>query len=219
MTTRGWDGHRERWFSRRVARQLPQVVIGSGLLGFGIALMASGRLGFGPWVVLAEGVSKRVGVSLGLADILLGIPVLLAWVFIRERPGIATVITAVEVGLVINLGLLILPEPEQLWVRFGTTAIGVLAAGVGIGIYLAADLGPGPRDGLMTGLHRLTGHSIRLIRTGVEAFVLILGFLLGGSIGIGTVLMALGIGPVIQATLGVFDREGRVMQRAPVDEI
>jgi uncharacterized membrane protein YczE len=130
-----------------------------------------------------------------------------------------TAITAVEVGLMINVGQLILPEPEVLWIRLPMSAAGVLVAGTGIGIYLAADLGPGPRDGLMTGFHKRTGHSIRLIRTIVEGSVLVLGLSLGGTIGFGTIVMALGIGPVIQASLGVFDREGRVLQRAPVDEI
>ena len=176
--------------------------------------MASGGLGFGPWSVLAEGISKQVGIALGTADILLGIPILFLWLIVRERPGIGTVASAFGVGLAINAGQVILPEPGLLGWRLAMTVSGVVAVGVGSALYLAADLGPGPRDGLTTGLHRRLGWSIRRVRTHIEGFVLILGFLLGGTVGVGTVLVAFGVGAVIQAALSVFDREGRVMQRA-----
>ena len=204
----------ERWFSRRVVVRLPQVLAGIALLGMGVAMMAAGGLGFGPWAVLAEGLSKQVGIALGTADILLGIPILLLWFFVREQPGIGTVVSVFGVGLAINGGLAVLPEPSFLAWRMVMTVGGVMAVGVGVALYLAADVGPGPRDGLTTGLHRRLGWSIRRVRTTIEGFVLALGFLLGGTVGVGTVLMAFGVGAVIQAALSVFDREGRVMRQA-----
>ncbi|NNL12272.1 MAG: hypothetical protein HKO82_01125 [Acidimicrobiia bacterium] len=204
----------ERWFSRRVLTKMPQLLSGIGLLGFGVALMDAGALGFGPWSVLAEGFADRAGIALGTADILIGIPILLAWVLVRERPGIGTLFNVFGVGLAINAGIVLLPEPEAMGWRIAATTGGMLTAGIGIALYLAADLGPGPRDGLMTGLHRRLGWSIRLVRTTLELGALTAGFFLGGTVGYGTILMAFGIGPVIQAALRVFDREGRVMRRA-----
>ncbi|MCP4251535.1 MAG: hypothetical protein GY778_31240 [bacterium] len=162
--------------------------------------------------MLAEGLSKQIGIALGTADILLGIPILLLWLIVREQPGVGTIVSVFGVGLAINAGLVVLPEPSVLGWRLAMTISGVVAVGVGVALYLAADLGPGPRDGLTTGLHRRLGWSIRRVRTIIEGFVLVLGFLLGGTVGVGTVLMAFGIGAVIQAALSVFDREGRVMQ-------
>ncbi len=206
----------ERWLSRRVFTKLPQLLAGITLLGFGVAMMAAGNLGFGPWSVLAEGVGRQIGVALGTADILLGIPILFAWFIVRERPGVGTLINVFGVGLVINAGTALLPEVNGLWLRTATTVGGVAVIGIGVALYLAADLGPGPRDGLMTGLHRRLGWSIRRVRTTIEVLVLVLGFLLGGTVGLGTVLMAFGVGVVIQAGLTVFDRDGRIMQqRAP----
>jgi uncharacterized membrane protein YczE len=203
----------ERWFSRRVIIRLPQVLAGIALLGMGVAMMAAGGLGFGPWSVLAEGLSKQIGVALGTADILLGIPILLLWLIVHEQPGVGTIASVFGVGLAINGGLAVLPEPSVLGWRMAMTISGVVAVGVGVALYLAADLGPGPRDGLTTGMHRRLGWSIRRVRTTIEGIVLVLGFLLGGTVGVGTVLMAFGVGAVIQAALSVFDREGRVMQQ------
>jgi uncharacterized membrane protein YczE len=201
----------ERWFSRRVVTRMPQFLAGIALLGFGVALMDAGRLGFGPWSVLAEGVSIQSGIALGTADILIGIPVLFGWLIVRERPGLGTVINVFGVGLAINAGIALLPRPDLIVTRGAFTTAGVVAVGVGSALYLAADLGPGPRDGLMTGLHRRLGWSIRRVRTTMEITVLVIGFALGGTVGYGTVLNALGIGLVIQASLRVFDREGRIM--------
>ncbi|NNL12423.1 MAG: hypothetical protein HKO63_08605 [Acidimicrobiia bacterium] len=203
----------DRWFSRRVVTRMPQFLAGIGLLGFGVALMDAGRLGFGPWSVLAEGVSIQSGIALGTADILIGVPVLFGWLIVRERPGLGTVINVFGVGLAINAGIAVLPRPDLVITRGAFTTAGVIAVGVGSALYLSADLGPGPRDGLMTGLHRRSGWSIRRVRTILEITVLIIGFALGGTIGYGTVLNALAIGFVIQSSLRVFDREGRIMQQ------
>lgn len=203
----------DRWFSRRVVTSMPRFLAGITLLGFGVALMDAGRLGFGPWSVLAEGIAIQANIALGTADILLGIPILLGWFLVRERPGLGTVLNVFGVGLAINAGIALLPDPDGVLIRGFTTTAGVVAVGVGSALYLSADLGPGPRDGLMTGLHRKLGWSIRRVRTTIEITVLILGFMLGGTVGYGTVLNAVAIGAVIQAALRVFDRDGRVMRR------
>ena len=205
---------RELWFSRRALVRIPQVLAGIVLLGVGVALMAQGNLGLGPWAVLAEGIGKKAGIALGTASILVGLVVLTTWFSVGERPGIATVLNVSGVGLVINTAIEVIPEPDLLWGRLAMTVGGILAVGTGGALYLAADLGPGPRDGLTTGLHRRFGWTIRRIRTAIEVMVLVAGFLLGGTVGVGTVLMAFGVGAVMQAGLSVFDREGRVMQRA-----
>ncbi|MGI9647797.1 MAG: YczE/YyaS/YitT family protein [Acidimicrobiia bacterium] len=204
----------ERWVSRRVVVRMPQVVAGIVILGVGVGMMAQGDLGFGPWAVLAEGIGKQADIALGTASILVGLVVLMSWFIVRVRPGIATVANVMGVGLVINASIEVLPVPDTLWGRLPMTVGGVVAVGLGIGLYLAADLGPGPRDGLTTGLHHKLGWSIRRVRTTIEVTVLVVGFLLGGTIGLGTVLMALAVGPVMQAALSVLDREGRVMHRA-----
>jgi uncharacterized membrane protein YczE len=152
---------------------------------------------------------------MGTASILLGVPILLAWIPLRERPGPGTLINIVLIGLATNLGLLIFPHPpaDAVALRLAELAVGILVIGVSSGLYLAADLGPGPRDGLMTGLHHRFGWSIARARLGLEVSVLAIGWLLGGTVGIGTIAFALGIGPIVQMALGVFDREGRVMRR------
>jgi uncharacterized membrane protein YczE len=205
---------RERWTTTAM-RRLPGLVVGLVGFGLGIALMAQSELGLGPWEVLNQGVGLRLGIPMGTASILLGIPILLAWIPLRERPGPGTLINIVLIGLATNLGLLIFPSPpaDAVPLRVAELAVGILVIGLSSGLYLAADLGPGPRDGLMTGLHHRFGWGIARARLGLEATVLAIGWLLGGTVGIGTIAFALGIGPIVQVALGVFDREGRVMRR------
>ena len=136
----------ERWFSRRVITRMPQLIAGIVLLGFGVAMMDAGGLGFGPWSVLAEGFADQVGIALGTADILIGIPILLGWVLVRERPGIGTLLNVFGVGLAINAGIAILPEPEVLAVRVLTTTAGMVTAGTGIALKRPASGGPAVRD-------------------------------------------------------------------------
>jgi uncharacterized membrane protein YczE len=204
-----------RFDPRVVAPRLPGLLLGLVLFGIGVALMAEAGLGLGPWEAFHQGISRLTGLELGTISILLGVPILALWWPLGERPGYGTVLNVVLIGSATNAALGVLPAFG------GSTALAVMLLGVvtvaiGSGLYLAADLGAGPRDGLMTGLHRRFGWSIRRSRTAVELTVLVLGFLLGGTIGLGTVVFALGIGPLVQLTLGVFDREGRVARRRRV---
>jgi len=205
---------RERW-TPAAMRRLPGLMVGLIGFGLGIALMAQSDLGLGPWEVLNQGVGLRVGIPMGTASILLGIPILLAWIPLGERPGPGTLLNIVFIGLATNLGLLIFPSPpaNEIGLRLLELAAGILVIGVASGIYLAADLGPGPRDGLMTGIHHRFGWSIARARLVLEVSVLAVGWLLGGTVGFGTIAFALGIGPIVQVALGIFDREGRVMRR------
>ncbi len=183
------------------------------LFGVGIAAMAQAGMGLGPWEVFHQGISRLTGLPLGTVSILVGIPVLAAWWPLGERPGIGTVINIALIGTATNVALGIIPAADGLPPQMAMMLAGVVTIAIGSGLYLASDLGPGPRDGLMTGLHLRFGWSIRNARTGIELCVLALGFLAGGTVGLGTVVFALGIGPLVQAALRVFDREGRVSRR------
>jgi len=204
----------ERW-TLSAMRRSPGLLVGLVGFGLGIALMAQSGLGLGPWEVLNQGVGLRLGIPMGSASILLGIPILLAWIPLRERPGPGTLLNIVLIGLSTNVGLLVFPSPpaDAVAVRLAELTVGILIIGVASGLYLAADLGPGPRDGLMTGIHHRFGWSIARARLALEVSVLGVGWLLGGTVGIGTIAFAFGIGPIVQIALGVFDREGRVMRR------
>ena len=171
---------------------------GLWLFGTGIALMVNARLGLGPWDVLSQGVAMRTGLRIGTVTMLVGAAVLVLWFFIRERPGIGTIANIVLIGQAINLTLPILPEFESAPIRFLELLLGMLVLGLGSAFYLGARLGAGPRDGLMLGLHRRTGWSIRVTRTVIEICALAVGWLLGGTVGAGTIVLALGIGPVVQ---------------------
>jgi len=173
-----------------------------GLVGFGVslALMVRARLGLGPWDVLHQGLAGRLHVPIGWVVIGVGAVVLLAWIPLRERPGIGTVSNAVVVGLVVDGALAVLPAPGSLAVRATFLAVGIVGNAVATALYIGAGLGPGPRDGLMTGLAR-RGPSVRTVRTGLELTALAIGFVLGGSVGVGTVAYALAIGPLVQWAL------------------
>jgi uncharacterized membrane protein YczE len=181
---------------RRVRRLLTGLVA----MGAGIGLMAEAGLGLGPWDVLHQGLALRTGLSLGSLNIAVGVGVLLLWLPLRQRPGIGTVLNVLVIGLVVDLTLALLPEPEHLAVRVPAMLAGVVLMGVGSGLYIGAGLGPGPRDGLMTGV-AARGHSVRSVRTALEVTVLVLGWALGGTVGVGTVVLALAIGPLVQASL------------------
>ena len=175
-----------------------RLVVGLYIFGAGIALMHGADLGLGPWDVLSDGISKISGLQLGTVTILVGAAVLSLWLIIRERPGIGTVANILLIGTAVNLTELFLPRFEAIPVRFIQLMLGVASIGLGSALYLGAKLGPGPRDGLMLGLHRRTGLSIRVARTGIELVVLVLGMLLGGTAGFGTLVFAFGIGPTVQ---------------------
>jgi len=195
---------------RATISRLPGLLVGLAIFGFGIALMARAGLGLGPWEALHQGIGRLTGIPLGTVSILLGIPILAMWWPLGERPGVGTLLNVVLIGSSTNVGLALLPPVSGTAGQVAVMLLGVATIAVGSGLYLAADLGAGPRDGLMTGIHRRFGWSIRRARTLVELSVLLGGYLLGGTIGLGTVVFALGIGPLVQLALGVFDREGRV---------
>ncbi|CAN5694932.1 hypothetical protein BH20ACT2_BH20ACT2_14390 [soil metagenome] len=174
-------------------RRLPRLLVGLVLCGLGIALTVEADLGLGPWDVLHQGVAERTGLAIGVVTILTGVVVLLAWIPLRERPGLGSVCNVVIIGLVVDLALLVLPTPDGA-VRWAFLVVGVFLFGPGSGLYIGARLGPGPRDGLMTGIAR-RGHSVRVVRTGIELSALAVGFVLGGSVGVGTLLFAFSIGP------------------------
>jgi uncharacterized membrane protein YczE len=175
-------------------RRLPRLVGGLVLFGAGIGLMVRADLGLAPWDVFHQGLAERASLSIGTATILTGIVVLLLWLPIRERPGLGTVLNVLLIGLVADATLAIVDEPSATWQRIVLLVVGIYLFGPGSGWYIGAGLGPGPRDGLMTGIAR-RGHSVRVVRTGIELTVLVIGAVLGGSVGIGTVLFAFAVGP------------------------
>ena len=188
----------------RLGRRLPQLFIGLFLYGVSLAMMVRGVLGLAPWDVLHSGFVRHVPMTLGQAVILFSFVVLVLWIPLREMPGIGTLSNAVVVGLSADATLAVLAEPEALWGRIALMIGGVLLCGLASALYIGAQLGRGPRDGLMTGLSRRTGLSLRLVRTALEVAVVAIGLLLGGVLGIGTVVYALAIGPLTQLMLPWF---------------
>ena len=185
----------------RLARRLPQLLVGLWLYGASLALMVRGGLGLAPWDVLHSGFIRHVPITLGQAVVLFSFAVLLLWIPLRERPGIGTVANAVLVGLAADATLAVLAAPSETWLRIVLMVGGVVLNGLATALYIGSQFGRGPRDGLMTGLHRRTGLSLRLVRTGLEVAVVLIGLLLGGVLGIGTVLYAVAIGPLAQLML------------------
>lgn len=187
-----------------------------GLLLYGIAdaFMIRAAVGVDPWTVFAQGVSIHSGLSIGILTNIIGLIVLVLWIPLRQKPGLGTVLNILLVGPGIDLGLWLLPVPEALWLRILFFTIGILLLAVASGIYIGARLGPGPRDGLMTGIHRRFGTPLWIGRTGVELTVLVIGWILGGNVGLGTVAFAILIGPLCGITLPLFDPVLRRERRA-----
>jgi len=181
-------------------QRLPRLVWGLFLFGFGIALMVAADLGLGPWDVFHQGVSAHTPIPIGSVVIITGVVLLVLWIPLRERIGIGTLLNALLIGAVMDLSLIWLETPAVTTVRWVYLVGGVVIVGIGSGYYIGAGLGPGPRDGLMTGLAK-RGWPIGLARLGIELTALLGGWLLGGTIGVGTVLFALGIGPLVHVLL------------------
>jgi uncharacterized protein len=182
---------------------LARLLLGLTLFGAGEGLVVASELGNSPWTVFAEGVSVQTPLTIGLATLALSALVLLAWIPLRQRPGLGTVLNTIVVGLMIDLTLLLLPELHALGVRWLSLLAGIVLVGVGSGFYLNAALGPGPRDGLMVGLHLRFGRPVAVVRTGIETAAVAAGFLLGGTVGIGSLLFALLIGPAVATSIRV----------------
>jgi uncharacterized membrane protein YczE len=190
---------------RRLVRRTTQLSAGLVLYGVGMALMIESRLGLTSWDVFHQGLSEVTGLSFGWVVILLGIPILLLWIPLRQRPGFGTVANLIVIGFVVDGSLATIADPTRMWLRVGYLVAGILVIGVGTGLYIGARMGPGPRDGLMTGIvARFPRLSIRLVRTTLELAVLGLGWLLGGTVGLGTLAFALAIGPLAQIFIPMF---------------
>ena len=191
-----------------MTRRLVQLFVGLWLYGATMALMVRAGLGLDPWDVFHEGVTHHVDLTFGQVVIAVGALVLLAWIPLRQRPGIGTVANVVVIGVAADVTLAMLPEATGLATGAAMLAAGIVGNGLAGAMYVGAGLGPGPRDGLWTGIVRRTGASVRIARTGLEVAVLVVGFALGGTVGVGTVLYALAIGPLVQGFLPWFEGGG-----------
>lgn len=185
----------------RWPRRLLQLYVGLALYGLSIALLARSALGLMPWSVLDQGIARSTGITLGASSVLVGAVVLLAWVPLRQRPGLGTVSNVLVIGLALDASLAVLPAVSSWPLRALLVVAGVVLNAVATAAYIGVRLGPGPRDGLMTGLVGRTGRSVRLVRTGIEVVVVAVGVLLGGTLGPATVVYALSIGPLVQLLL------------------
>lgn len=196
-------------------RRLAQLVLGLFLYGIGISLMVRAGIGIAPWDVLTQGLSKQTGLSFGLLTNLIGLVVLLLWIPIRQKPGLGTVLNVLLIGPSAQFGLWLFPQFEGLWQQVPAFVAGLSVLALATGMYIGANFGPGPRDGLMTGLHRRTGWPIGAVRTGIEASVLLAGWAMGGNVGWGTLAFALAIGPMCAVTLRWFAPTPRVLAGGP----
>ncbi|MHA7217607.1 membrane protein YczE [Arthrobacter sp. MDT1-48-3] len=186
------------------ARRGLQLLLGLFLYGFSLAMMIRATLGVSPWDVLSQGGSLQTGIPFGFMTNIIGGIVLVLWIPLRQRPGVGTILNVLLVGPSAEVGLALLDEPNALWARVLLFTGGLVLLAVATGLYIGARLGPGPRDGLMTGIHQRFGLPIWLVRTAIEGTVLLLGWLLGGSVGLGTVAFALLIGPLVNVALLLF---------------
>ena len=192
---------RDRLLRDRLPRRLIQLYVGLVTFAFGEALIVQARLGVMSWDVLHQGLTKHLGLSIGQWSIIVGALVLLLWIPMREKPGLGTFSNVVVIGASLDLFLRWVPVPTSLGWRVALLLLGIVINGVATAAYIGARLGPGPRDGLMTGLVRLTGRPVGWIRTGIEVSVVVIGYLLGGNLNAGTVLFVLTIGPIVHVFL------------------
>lgn len=187
-----------------MTHRLIQLFLGLALYGFSMALMVRAELGLNPWDVFHQGLSERTGLSLGTIVIIVGAAVLLLWIPLRQRPGIGTISNVFMIGIAADVSLWLVPSASSVPIGWAMLLVGIFLNGVAGGAYIGAGLGPGPRDGLMTGLVKRTGGSVKVIRTGIEIAVVAAGWLLGGTLGVGTLLYALAIGPIVHRMLPLF---------------
>ncbi len=200
-----------------MVRRLVQLYVGLGLYGLSTAMFIRSDLGVDPWDVFHLGVAIQTGMSIGTVIILTGAAVLLLWIPLRQLPGLGTISNVICIGLAADASMALIPELTSLPVRITLLVSGIVVNALATGMYIGAGFGAGPRDGLMTGIHARLGWSIRSVRTAIEVTVLIVGYLLGGAFGVGTVLYALTIGPLIQLCLPWFRPRPRI-KKAPQPE-
>lgn len=181
----------------RPVERIARCVVGLAVFAVGIALLLHAHLGAAPWDVFHTGITNKTGIAVGTVTIITGLVLLLLWIPLGETVGLGTILNAVEIGFVVDLVLPVIPEPDMIAIRAAMMLGGIVVIAIGSGLYIGAGLGPGPRDGLMTGFAR-RGVSIRVARTSIEVAVLLVGIALGGAIGLGTAVFALGIGPLVQ---------------------
>src|SRR4051812_45332843 len=205
--------------SRHLVRRVVQLYVGLLLYGLAGALQVRGNLGLDPWDVFHQGIARHSGLAIGTIVIIVGAVVLVFWLPLRQWPGLGTLSNVVLIGLSMNWSLDLIPYSRALGWRLPEMLGGIVLLGVATGLYIGAAFGPGPRDGLMTGLARRTGRSIRLVRTGLELTVLAAGWLFGGTVGVGTVLFALAIGPLPQFFLPIFEVKKAAAPVVSVDHV
>ena len=202
-----------------MTRRITQLLIGLAMYGISLAMFIRAGLGLDPWDVFHQGLAVKTGFSIGVVVIAVSFLVLLLWIPLRQMPGVGTIANAILVGLFADLGLWLIPEFSHLGGQIALLAGAVLLNGIASACYIGARLGPGARDGLMTGLVRRTGWSVRLVRTGIEVVVLVVGVLLGGSVGVATVVYALAIGPIVQVLLPKFMVPEQPKATAPTESV
>ena len=183
-------------------KTLIYLVLGLSLFAIGETLLITANQGVSPWTVLAQGISFQTNLSIGITTFIVSLVVLILWYPLKQKPGLGTILNIVLISIIIDLSTPILPYPKSFLFQIIQSILAVFLVGLGSGFYLTANLGPGPRDGLMTGLQNLTNQPIALIRTIIEVSAVGIGFYLGGMVGIGTLLFAFGIGPMV--SLGIF---------------
>lgn len=201
-----------------MTRRIVQLLLGLFLYGFSIALMVRGAIGVAPWDVLTLGIQNQTGWEFGIITNIIGLVVLLFWIPIKQKPGIGTVLNVLLVGPSAQVGLWMLPETDDLLVRILLFVGGLALLSIATGLYIGARFGPGPRDGLMTGIHARTGWKIWIVRTAIEVVVLSIGWLLGGNVGLGTLAFALLIGPMVHRTIPFFIVPAAINKK-PVEEV
>jgi uncharacterized membrane protein YczE len=200
------------WSSRHPLNFKPKfstllaLVLGLWIFGTGEAVLIDAGIGVSPWTVLAQGISKQADLTVGMATFVVSVLVLFLWIPLREIPGIGTVLNAILIAISIDVMAPFIPEQTNFVPQIIQASIGVILVGIGSALYLTANLGPGPRDGWMTGIQKKTNWPIGRVRVGIEIIVLSIGILLGGTFGLGTIMFALGIGPVVAISLGITER-------------
>lgn len=213
-----WSQTGSRWTANRFG--VVVLIAGLWIFGTGEAMLLASTLGNSPWTVLAEGISVNTPLTVGASTFVVSVVILLLWVPLRERPGLGTVLNAIIISVALDVMLAVLPKPEALVARGALVLGGVLTLAVGGALYLTVNLGSGPRDGLMTGLHGRFGWPLSVVRTGLEVSALTAGWLLGGTVGIGTAVFAFGVGPALAMFLGVLrSRYGHPLPAAALVEI